>query len=206
VETESGLPFAGLHRLLRPAMSARDGLTPLHRTALHAAFGIGDEPAGDPFLVALATLELLASIATRTPLAVAADDVQWLDAASRDVLSFVGRRAQRERIVVVLGLRDGYDAEIGELLLPELPLAGLDADAAAELLDARAAGLTAPVRRRLLTEAAGNPLALIELPAVATTEAAGTTADVAILPITVRLERAFAKRVRALPEDTRALL
>lgn len=206
VETESGLPFAGLHRLLRPVIGGVERLMPIQRSALLAALGLIDEPAGDPLLVALAALELLSAQATERPIVVIADDLQWLDPASRDVIAFIGRRIEVEPIVVLGAVRDGYEQELGELRLPELALAALGPDAAAEVLDSRAVGLSPSLRERLLAEAAGNPLALVELPALATTGAADSAAGGAILPISARLERTFAKRSRDMPPETQAVL
>ena len=206
VETESGLAFAGLHRLLHPVQDALDALEPLHRSALRAALGIGEEPAADPYLIGFATLALLSACAAERPVVVVADDLHWLDAASRDAILFMARRVAAEPIVVLAALRDGYEAEVGETQLPELAVRGLAPGAATALLDARAGDLQPAARRRLLDEAAGNPLALIELPSLATAEAAGTSAGEAPLPITTRLERRFAKRLGDVPPETRTLL
>ena len=66
---ETRLPFAGLHQLLWPLISeAADlpDLPDLQRRALLAAFGMRASPAPpDRFLVALAALEVLASVASR---------------------------------------------------------------------------------------------------------------------------------------------
>ena len=64
--------------------------------------------------------------------------------------------------------------------------------------------LTGGARDRVLREAAGNPLALIELPLTADSEAA--VAQPGLVSLTQRLERAFAARLSDLPEDTRLLL
>ena len=87
--------------------------------------------------------------------------------------------------------------------LPDLQLDGLAADPARELLDAFSPRLTPAARSRILAEARGNPLALIELPAaLAVTHATAAGR----LPLTRRLERAFAARAAELPPATRALL
>jgi DNA-binding CsgD family transcriptional regulator len=206
VEAEAGLAYAGLHRLLRPVMGGADTLPARQRDVLLAAFGIGDAEGGDVFLVALAALGLLTVAAAEQPLLLAADDLHWLDSASRDALAFVGRRLEADPIVLLAAVRDGFDAEIGELGLPELVLGGLENDHAGEVLDARAPDLSPAVRRRLLTEAAGNPLALTELPVRPTAAAAGRTADTSVLPISERLERAFARRLEEVPDLTAELL
>jgi predicted ATPase len=109
VVAESDMPFSGLHRLLRPVFDGVGDLSPAHRSALLAACGVGEDPGGDPFLFALATLELLSATAVERPLLLVVDDLPWLDPASRDVIAFVGRRVESDPIVVLVALRDGHD-------------------------------------------------------------------------------------------------
>lgn len=75
-------------------------------------------------------------------------------------------------------------------------------DDANALLDRTAPDLPVQLRRRVLAEAHGNPLALTELP----TAAADLADSVPTLPLTERLERAFSARGAALPERTRSAL
>src|SRR5581483_7424647 len=155
--------FAGLHQLLRPVLGQLDRLATPQRDALRGAFGLSDGQAPDLFLTALAALDLLAESAARAPVLVVADDAQWLDHPTRDVLAFIARRLEFEPVVLVLAVLDGYDSPLGAGT-PSLSLDVLPAAAAEALLDARAPGLPDAVRTRLLAEAAGNPLALVELP------------------------------------------
>ena len=107
VRTEANLPFAGLHQLLRPILAGLDTLPKPQSTALAAAFGLSEGAAEDSFLIALATLTLLADAAAGAPILVVADDVQWLDRPSADALAFVARRLGSDPLVMVVGLRDG---------------------------------------------------------------------------------------------------
>jgi DNA-binding CsgD family transcriptional regulator len=207
VESEAHLPFAGLHQLMRPTLRQAVGLPARQRAALLAAFGMADAVAPDRFLIALAALELFAETAASSPLLLIVEDAQWLDRPTSDVLAFVARRLESEPIVLLVGLRDGHGSSFAEVGLPELRLEGLDEEAATALLAARAPTLTPGVRERLLSEAAGNPLALMELPAaLEPTQLAGATLLPEWLPLTARLERAFAARVSELPALTRRLL
>src|SRR5712691_8006255 len=61
VEAEAQLPFAGLHHLLRPVLSAVGGLPETQRRALSAGFGADDGQPPEPFMIALAALNLLAN-------------------------------------------------------------------------------------------------------------------------------------------------
>jgi DNA-binding CsgD family transcriptional regulator len=207
LESESHLPFAGLHRLLRPLLDTASRLPGPQRSALLAAFGMAEPAAPGPFLIGLATLNLLSHAATAAPLLILVDDAQWLDAATCQVLAFVARRLESDPVVMVAVERHGQATALGDAGLAELEVGALaDADAAA-LLDARAPILAPAERARMLATAAGNPLALVELPVAR--HGAKLGADEAlpvVLPMTTRLERSFASRLRCLARATRALL
>ncbi|SEH01079.1 Predicted ATPase [Nonomuraea solani] len=204
VQSETHLPFAGLHQVLRPMLGAADQLPARQREALLGAFGMAEVSDPEPFLVALAVLNLLGDAAARRPLLIVVDDVQWLDRPTTEVLAFVARRVRSDPIVLLMGLRDGYPTGLDGSDVPELELTGLDPAAAEALLDAQAAELSVGIRWRVLSEAAGNPLALVELPLAL--EAGTVTAEAGILPLTARLEQAFAVRLADLPPPARALL
>jgi DNA-binding CsgD family transcriptional regulator len=205
VPSETQLPFAGLHQLLQPVLGQLDGLAAPQREALLAAFSLTDAAAPDLFLTALAALDLLADAAAQAPVLVVAEDAHWLDCSTSDVLAFVARRLEFEPIVMIAGIRDGFQSPFNDAALPSMHLEALPAAAAAALLDSRAPSLPAGVRERLLDEAAGNPLALVELPA-ALTHAGNAASLPAWLPLTTRLEQAFTARVSDLPAATRTAL
>ncbi len=204
VLAEVHLPFAALEQALRPLMKRTERLPPRQQSTLLAAFGITDEGvAPDLFLVALATLTLLTESATRKPILLVADDAQWLDQETYDVLAFVSRRLSSDPIVLVTAIRDGFSRSFGDADTLRHRLSGLDDAAAERLLDTHAPGLSADLRRRFLREAAGNPLALVELPRG---ERAADVRDAPWLPLTERLERAFSSRLSELPNAARTLL
>ncbi|WP_083448864.1 helix-turn-helix transcriptional regulator [Actinoplanes rectilineatus] len=198
VPAESHLPFAGLHQLLRPLLSRTSELPEPQRAAMLAAFGMSPG-SQNVFFIALAALELLADAG---PVVVLADDLHWLDDATVEVLAFLARRIAAEPIAVLAATRSGSSLD-GRLV----EVTGLDDDASRALLRRHAADLTPATRERLLTEAAGNPLALVELPAAIR---AGRWDDAAVLPsmlpLTARLESAFSARLDDLPAATNALL
>jgi DNA-binding CsgD family transcriptional regulator len=205
VQSEAQLPFAGLHRLLQPVLGQVDVLPGPQRYALLAAFGMTDAAVPDLFLTALATLNLLAETANRTPVLVVADDAHWLDRSTGDVLAFIARRLEFEPILLIAAIRDGLESPFAGAGLPSVRLEALPPREAAALLDSRAPGLPAAVRERLLDEADGNPLALVELPAAL--EYTGSGAGLpAWLPLSTRLEQAFTARVSDLPATTRTAL
>ncbi|WP_329427190.1 AAA family ATPase [Streptosporangium sp. NBC_01495] len=200
VRSETCLPYSGLRRLLRPLREHDGALPPLQREALRAAFGTTDGPVPDLYLVGLATLNLLAEATARVPALVVVDDAHWIDEASAQVLTFLARRLESEQVVLVAATRYGLD----DAGLPLLSLEGLADEASGRLLDAVAPELAPTVRRRVLSEANGNPLALTELPgAWGDGDAALRTSG---LPLTARLEESFGSQVAGLPAATRELL
>jgi DNA-binding CsgD family transcriptional regulator len=172
---------------------------------LATAFGLSAGPAPDRFLVGLAVLSILADVAEEHPLLCLVDDAQWLDRTSAQVLGFVARRLVAESVGLVFAARVPGDELAG---LPELVVEGLpEADARALLAAALTGPLDAPVRDRIIAEARGNPLALLELPGgVTPAELAGGFALPDAMPLAGRIEASFRRRLDALPVDTRRLL
>lgn len=112
----------------------------------------------------IAVLDLLSLAASQQPLLLVLDDGQWLDAASIEVCGFVGRRLTGSSVKLVVGLRSGVPSGFDTAALPELPVTTLSEKTAEQLLDLRHPGLDPRIRRLVLDEAQGNPLALLELP------------------------------------------
>lgn len=207
VESEAELAFAGLHQLLRPVFDLMELLPDPQRHALEAALGISDEFEPEPFLVALAAYQLVCDAADVNPILLIADDAQWLDRSTLGVLSFIARRLESEPIALVAAVRAGYSTSLEEARLPVLDLGRLSAAAAAELLDRNAPDLHPVLRARVLAEAAGNPLALVELARTQPPSGAAAGGRPGEPPtLTRRLERAFAARLDDLPEATRLCL
>ena len=170
IESESPLPFAALQRLLRPVMRHVDqppGAAGRRRCGRRS--GKPTTPAGDRFLVFLATLSLLAEAAEQTPVLCVVDDAHWLDEASTAAVLFVARRLGQERVAMLFAARDGDVRRFDSGELPELVLGGIDAAAAALLLaDQGGVPVADDVRDRLMRQTGGNPLALVELPGALT--------------------------------------
>jgi DNA-binding CsgD family transcriptional regulator/tetratricopeptide (TPR) repeat protein len=207
VESEMELPFAGLHQLCGPMLGGLGRLPPPQRDALGTAFGLSSGTQPDRFLVGLAVLSLLSDTAGKRPLLCLIDDAQWLDRSSAQVLAFVARRLQAESVVLLFAERES--AELDELAgLPDLPLRELPDDSARELLASALSGpLDDRVRNRILAEARGNPLALLELPhELSPATLAGGFGLPDGLPLPGRIEASFLRRTRQLPAATQRLL
>ncbi|GGS51071.1 transcriptional regulator [Planobispora rosea] len=202
IEFEAELPFSGLQSLVRPALGSLAALPGPQREALEAAFGLGPATGSEPMLVGLAVLSLLAEHAGTTGLLCLVDDAQWLDRASRDALVFAARRLHAEGVAMIFAARDG-EGSFPSPGLPELGLSGLLPEAAAALLDRHP--LAPAVRHRLLAEAGGNPLALLELPVALAAEGGGAF-PLGVLPLTSHLQLAFHGRISRMPESCQSLL
>ncbi|WP_238006860.1 AAA family ATPase [Dactylosporangium sp. AC04546] len=196
-EAEAALPFAGLHQLLAPLLGNQV------RRGLRGAFGPGAAGAS-LFSVGLAVLELLSEHAAGTPLLILAEDAHWLDPETLDVLVFVARRLRVEPIAALMAVRAQHTGVLARTGLRQLHVGELDDDAARLVLRDHAPGLPAGLRERVLAEAAGNPLALVELPRLVTAGADAGLPD--LLPLNERLESAFSDRFAQLPAATRAVL
>lgn len=209
VHAETHMPYSGLQELLRPLNGGHGRLPQVQQASLETAFGFADGLPAQPFLVGLATLTLLADAAAERAVLVVVDDLHWLDPQSVTVLTFVARRVEHDRVVVVGSVRPGpgYRDVVGAAL-PELELSGLADVDAAVLLDRAAPDLAPVVRDRIHAEACGNPLALLELPVAhrAAARRGGTGSEPALIPMTARLERAFAERSATLPAPAAAAL
>jgi hypothetical protein len=203
VQSEAHLAFAGLHQLLRPLRFRTADLPAAQRATLDAAFGLSQEQAPERFRIAMAVLDLLGEAAAGAPLLVVAEDAQLLDRSTMEVLAFVARRLQSDPIVLLAAVREGYPSLLVDAGVPKYRLGGLALAEAMTLLDASAPRLSPVIRGRLLSEAAGNPLALMELPITAARLEPVASGS---LPLTQRLEQAFAARVSDLPQATRLLL
>ncbi len=101
--------------------------------------------------------------AEECPLLVFVDDAHWLDRSSSGGLTFSARRLENEPVALLVSVRAGFETPLGDGGLPMLERERLSPSAAAALLNRRAPDLHPVLRARVLAEAAGNPLALVEL-------------------------------------------
>src|SRR3984885_7529210 len=207
-ESESGLAFAGLHQLLRPVLSSVAGLPGRQARALLGALGLDTDPAApDPLLTGVGLLTLLSDLSERSPVLLVVDDAHRLDRSPLEALAFAGSRLDAERLVLLVGARGqappaGFDRGFPELHLE--PLSAADAD---RLLDMQPRPPLGRARAQVLAQAAGNPMALIELATVIAEDPAASRRWAAEpLPLTDRLTAVLTSRYAALPEPVQAAL
>ncbi len=207
VESELELAYSGLHQLFAPVTDHVADLPVPQRDALVTVFGRRHGPPPDRFLVALASLSLVAEVAEEGPVACVLEDAQWLDRASTQVLAFVARRLGAERVALVCAARTGE----GDDVLPGMPVLevrGLgSADARKLLLANLHSPLDASVTDRIVAECQGNPLALLELPRNWTAaELAGGFGLPDGRPVARRIQESYVERLSRLPLDTQLLV
>ncbi|AGZ41222.1 AAA family ATPase [Actinoplanes friuliensis] len=198
-EFEQELPYAGLHQLCVPMLEHLAELPHRHRDALRAAFGLA-VGTSDPYQVGMAALGLLTVAARDRPLLCVVDDAQWLDSASSRVVLFLARRLAADPIVMLFGVRPGSGSDdLGEL--PTLPVGALDDEDARILLRTRSPfPLDDQVRDRLVAEAQGSPLALLELPRAGGFVLPGASS------VPSRIEHGYRARLTGLSPRARLLL
>ena len=207
VEAESQLPFAGLHELICPVLGAADALAPPLRRALLSAFGAEEDSSPEPFLICLAALNVLTGVSARQPVAVIVDDLQWLDQPSQDAVAFLARRIHDDPVIIVGGIRVGYATPFQSASGQVLNIGPLDEESSRALLRAAAPHVDAAGREQILEHARGNALALVELPGTWGTGPAGRgPVPGSPVPLSARLEQAFAGRLGELAAPTRDAL
>lgn len=195
-------PFAlgGLNQL---AFGLKDGQAELDERERAVLAPVLSGDAGTEVSVlplAAALLNLLAGAAQTQPVLLVVDDVHWLDSISAEVLGAVGRRLAHRRVRIVAGRRVPYESVFSATGWDELPLPALNAADSEKLLDSFGAELPAATRTAVLAAAAGNPLALAELPRFANR----TNWGKAGVPLTERLVGVFGDRTGRLDARVRA--
>jgi DNA-binding CsgD family transcriptional regulator len=132
----------------------------------------------------------------------------WLDRVSLEVLGFVARRLQADPVGMIFAVRDGERRTAPLDGLPHLTVGPLPDDAAMELLATAArCPVDQRVGSRIVAQAAGNALALVEFGGELTAaEASGAAPLAEPLRLGLRLDELYRSRVRALPPAAQQLL
>jgi DNA-binding CsgD family transcriptional regulator len=199
MEAEQSFALGGLNQMAFGLQDYLSGLDDRDRSVLAPVFG-GDSGAGTAALpLVMALLKLLTAGAQNGPVLLLIDDVHWLDSVSAEVLGAVGRRLTNPGVRIVAGRRTPYESAFSPAGWSELQLHPLDAEDSAQLLALADVPLTAAKKAAILAAAAGNPLALAELP-----RGADQIDDAGTLPLTDRLVVAFGRRLGQLKPGVRA--
>ena len=204
---ETDLSYAGLSLILYPLLDGLSQLPPLYVEALGVALGLKVGKPADRLVVSNAVLALLREASIDQPVLLVVDDLHWLDRASALVLASVVRRLATTRVGFMAAMRTESESFFDRAGLETHLLDPLDNEAADSLLRHRFPALAPRVRERLLAEAQGNPLALLELPAALTGVVSLPRAlSGPTLPLSQRLQAVFAARIAELPAATQHLL
>jgi DNA-binding CsgD family transcriptional regulator/tetratricopeptide (TPR) repeat protein len=171
-ESESHLPFLALADLLGLVLDEISGALPAaQRTALESALtGRGESTLQrDGLALRLAVLSALRALAAKGPVLIVADDLQWLDSASAELLGFAARRLGETPVQMLCAVRT-EDEEYGRHLRACPPdtlsvrLGPLSRAQVSALLDHRGyTGLPRSTVRDIHRTSGGNPLFALEL-------------------------------------------
>ncbi|OIJ95687.1 LuxR family transcriptional regulator [Streptomyces colonosanans] len=204
-EAETDLAFGALHQAVWSLLQRSGALSGHQREALESALGVrSGTPSG--FAVGAAALALLEEAVRTAPVLLLLDDLHWIDSSSATVFAFLHRRCAGLPMVIVGATRPGGPAAQA-WSAEAVDVRALPRTDAALLLGACYPELAAPARDRVLTEAAGNPLALVELPRqLAAAQQRGAAPLPDRLPLGRKLERIFAERLGTVTPDVGRLL
>ena len=164
--------FSGLGDILAGVSeSVLAELPMVQRQALSAALLLDTTTAVSPGdrVVAVAVLGVLRVFARSAPLVVAIDDVQWLDSASRTVLTYALRRLDDENVRVLVARRTGELAvPVAEPCLgvpgDRLSIGPLSVGALQKVVRSRLSlTLSRPTLTRLHEATGGNPMVSLEM-------------------------------------------
>jgi DNA-binding CsgD family transcriptional regulator len=208
VDSEMELGYAALQQLLRPLVELIDELPAPQGRALRSAVGIGEGTRPDRFVVGLATLSVLSAAAAQSErgLLIVIDDGQWIDRESASAIAFVARRLHADRSAMLIAVRPGaVDA-----LFDDIPTCTLEPLTRHEAQALLATAVQLPIddltRRRILDDALGNPLAIVEFAAAPAQDWGAESPISAPLPLNARLVARYADQLNALRPATQRLL
>ncbi|MFE2429068.1 AAA family ATPase [Streptomyces sp. NPDC059373] len=174
-ESESHLPFLALVDLLGlVAEQVSDALPAPQRAALESALTGRSESSEqrDGLALRLAVLSVLRALAARGPVLIVADDLQWMDPASAELLAFAARRVSGLPVRMIGAVRtDGDPQDHHDRYVRAFPsqaltlrIPALSRAQVSELLADRGQGhLPRAVLRDIHRTSGGNPLFALEL-------------------------------------------
>jgi energy-coupling factor transporter ATP-binding protein EcfA2 len=120
-EAESHLAYAAVIDLIGPLLDDAEvsaGLGEAARTALDGLVTGASAAPAEPGTSAAMTIcraalgAVLSAAAGRRCLVLVVDDAHWLDESSAEVLSYIARRIEGERVAVIVGMRSGSSSAL----------------------------------------------------------------------------------------------
>ena len=202
VEAEKSFSLGGLNQVAVGLRSLVPRLGDRDRDALAAVFGAEPPTPPTPMALTVALLNLLTEAALERPVLVIVEDVHWFDQLSATVLNAAGRRVTDPRVRVIATYRPQAGTRFALAGWSELTLAPLGPADSARMIDALRLPLSTANKRAILAVAAGNPLALQELPRYADQIDEAAPA----VPLTDRLVSVFGGRLDQLDPRVRTEL
>jgi DNA-binding CsgD family transcriptional regulator len=208
---EARLTFAGLADLLDAVADETLPCLPGPQSrALEVALLRAEAAASpsEPRAVAAGVLGTLRALAARGRVLVAFDDMQWLDRASSDAITFAARRLGGDRVRFLLTRRQRAPTQLERALAPELghlSVGPLSIEAIRRMLADRL-NLMLPrhVLVRIFDSTLGNPLFALEVGRMLAEQ--GLPAAGEDLPVPETVEELLGERVTRLPRPVRRLL
>ena len=202
-------PFAGLHQLCAPLLDRLDAAA--GAAARCAAHGVRAERRRRRRTASWSVWRCSACSPTRprsSRCCASSTTRSGSTASSAQTLAFVARRLLAEPVALVFARpRDRRTTTSSPACRSSRSAGSADADARALLDSAIRGPLDERVRDRIVAEARGNPLALLELPRGLTpAELAGGFGLPGAMPLASRIEQGFLRRLESLPRETRRLL
>jgi len=206
IESEAVLPFAAVNDLLWPLQEHFTTLPAIQREALESCLALSAGPPRGPLAACAGALSVFTAAAGQSPLVILADDFQWLDAESAQILLFVARRLSDEPLAMVLAVRAEPDVAMPDTGLPILSLAGLSTKECAQLATTMNVTVSPQELASLLGSTGGNPLAVVEQ--LRTPGAGGWEEGLRAGSESLHrsLERTWVRLIDQLPEDARTAL
>lgn len=199
VESESSLPFVALRDLLAPLAGHLEALPPPQAAALAGALALGPPAPGDRLAVCVAALGVLEAAARGGSVLVLVDDLQWVDPPSLECVGYLARRPP-SGVALLLAERTLAGEMPRRSSLAAVEVGPLREEEAVALLGQEAPDLDEAVRDAVAVAAAGNPLALVELPAsLSAAQRSGTAPLERPLPPGEAMEGVYAERLAGLP-------
>lgn len=216
-ESESHLPFLALADLFGLVLERVCGALPAaQRTALESALtGRGESTLQrDGLALRLAVLSTLRALAAEGPVLVVADDLQWLDSASAELLGFAARRLGDAPVQMLCAVRtEGTEGQEYDRHLRACPpdtrvvrLGPFSRTQVSALLDHRGyPGLSRTTVRDIHRTSDGNPLFALEL-GRALAESPARPRPGEPLPVPTSLRALVLSRLEMLSDDARRTL